>query len=100
MNEMTQRGESRFAIPVSDETVRAFQTDGAVCIRNAFTAQQISELTLGIERNLAHPSPRAKVASSPTDPGWFFEDFVTGKRMHTIATSSSTPPSPPSRPPC
>ncbi|CAI8713484.1 phytanoyl-CoA dioxygenase family protein [Pseudomonas sp. IT-P4] len=75
MNEMTQRGESRYAIPVSDETVRAFQTDGAVCIRNAFTAQQISELTLGIEHNLAHPSPRAKVASSPTDPGWFFEDF-------------------------
>ena len=50
MNKMTQRGESRFAFPVSDETVRAFQTDGAVCIRNAFTAQQISELNTGLPR--------------------------------------------------
>jgi ectoine hydroxylase-related dioxygenase (phytanoyl-CoA dioxygenase family) len=75
MNEMPLCGESRLANPVGDETVRAFQTQGAVCIRNAFTAQQISELTQGIERNLAHPSPRAKVASSASDPGWFFEDF-------------------------
>ena len=29
----------------------------------------------GIDANLAHPSPRAKVASRPDDPGWFIEDF-------------------------
>ena len=29
----------------------------------------------GSMQNLAHPSPRAKVASSPEDPGWFLEDF-------------------------
>ena len=28
-----------------------------------------------IDANLAQPSPRAKVASSADDPGWFFEDF-------------------------
>ncbi|WP_095148739.1 phytanoyl-CoA dioxygenase family protein [Pseudomonas sp. Irchel s3a18] len=75
MNDMIPFGESGFACPVSDEAVRAFQAHGAVCIRNAFTAQQISQLTQGIERNLARPSPRAKVASSASDPGWFFEDF-------------------------
>jgi ectoine hydroxylase-related dioxygenase (phytanoyl-CoA dioxygenase family) len=31
----------------------------------------------GIETNLAQPSPRAKVASRPDDPGRFFEDFCT-----------------------
>jgi ectoine hydroxylase-related dioxygenase (phytanoyl-CoA dioxygenase family) len=29
----------------------------------------------GIDKNLQAPSPRAKVASRPDDPGWFFEDF-------------------------
>jgi len=28
-----------------------------------------------IELNLSHPSPRAKIASAPTDPGRFIEDF-------------------------
>ena len=32
-------------------------------------------LETGIEQNLKDPSPRAKVASRPDDPGWFFEDF-------------------------
>ncbi|EJM74810.1 phytanoyl-CoA dioxygenase family protein [Pseudomonas sp. GM55] len=74
MNDMAQHIQSS-ALPVSDETVRAFRHDGAVCIRNAFTPQLISELTQGIEHNLAQPSLRAKVASNPDDPGWFFEDF-------------------------
>ncbi|MDE1164343.1 MAG: phytanoyl-CoA dioxygenase family protein [Pseudomonas sp.] len=52
-----------------------FRTHGALCIRNAFTEAQVAQLQTGIEQNLAHPSPRAKVASNPDDPGWFFEDF-------------------------
>ena len=75
MNEMTRFADAGFTCPISDEAVQAYQTQGAVCIRNAFTPQQISQLTAGIEANLANPSPRAKVASSASDPGWFFEDF-------------------------
>ena len=52
-----------------------FLEQGALCIRNALNAAQVERLKAGIEQNLAHPSPRAKVASSPDDPGWFFEDF-------------------------
>lgn len=35
----------------------------------------MAALRAGIDANLAQPSERAKVASRPDDPGWFFEDF-------------------------
>lgn len=52
-----------------------FLEHGALCIRGALTMEQVDQLKSGIDQNLAHPSPRAKVASSTDDPGWFFEDF-------------------------
>jgi ectoine hydroxylase-related dioxygenase (phytanoyl-CoA dioxygenase family) len=55
--------------------VEAFQRDGAVVLRGLFTLSEVARLREGIEANLAHPSPRAKVASAGDDPGWFIEDF-------------------------
>lgn len=63
----------RFELPLS--TVEAFQRDGAICIRQLFNTAEVALLEQGIEHNLALPSERAKVASRPDDPGWFFEDF-------------------------
>ncbi len=61
--------------PVSAAEVEAFQADGAVVLRSLLTKAEIELLRAGIDENLAHPSPRAKVASAPGDPGWFIEDF-------------------------
>ncbi|MBS0255339.1 MAG: phytanoyl-CoA dioxygenase family protein [Proteobacteria bacterium] len=52
-----------------------FARDGAVVVRGALGPAVIERLRAGIEANLAAPSPRAKVASSPEDPGYFVEDF-------------------------
>jgi ectoine hydroxylase-related dioxygenase (phytanoyl-CoA dioxygenase family) len=60
---------------VDDALVAQFQRDGAVCIRQLLKADELALLRDGIEANLAAPSPRAKVASRPDDPGRFFEDF-------------------------
>jgi ectoine hydroxylase-related dioxygenase (phytanoyl-CoA dioxygenase family) len=60
---------------IDSETVEAFQRDGAVCIRKLFSPKEITLLSAGIDANLAHLSPRAKVASSADDPGYFVEDF-------------------------
>jgi len=60
---------------VTDADVAAFRRDGAVCLRRMLTSQQIELLREGIDANLKQPSPRAKTASRPDDPGWFFEDF-------------------------
>ncbi len=60
---------------LSDEQVAQFQRDGAMCIRQLLSVDEIALLRAGIEANLAAPSPRAKIASRPDDPGRFFEDF-------------------------
>lgn len=60
---------------VTDADIGAFQSDGAVCLRQLLRPDQIELLRAGIEANLAQPSPRAKVASGADDPGRFIEDF-------------------------
>src|ERR1039457_3788817 len=60
---------------VTDADIDAFQSDGAVCLRQLLRPDQIELLRAGIEANLAQPSPRAKVASGTDDPGRFIEDF-------------------------
>ncbi|MDE1181811.1 phytanoyl-CoA dioxygenase family protein [Paraburkholderia sp.] len=72
---MTQTIEQRVAAAVTDELVQSFRKNGAVRIRNIFTADELAILRDAIDHNIAQPSPRAKVASRPDDPGWFFEDF-------------------------
>ena len=61
--------------PLTAELVSAFRRDGAVCVRSAFSREEVALVERGIERNLASPSSRAIVASRPDDPGYFIEDF-------------------------
>ncbi|TXT15941.1 hypothetical protein VHUM_00444 [Vanrija humicola] len=67
--------DARVAAAISPSTVESYARDGAVVIRGLFSPSEIDALRRGIDDNVATPSPRAKVASSPSDPGWFFEDF-------------------------
>ena len=62
---------------LNDSLVDQYENDGAVCIRQLLTQDEIDLLRRGIEHNLAHPSPRFKVASRPDDTGRFVEDFCT-----------------------
>lgn len=55
--------------------VADFVRDGAVVLRGVVSASEIELLTAGIDDVLDSPSPRAKVASAPDDPGFFLEDF-------------------------
>jgi ectoine hydroxylase-related dioxygenase (phytanoyl-CoA dioxygenase family) len=55
--------------------VDSFQADGAVVLRQLLRPHEVELLKQGIDENLAHPSPRAKVASTRDDPGFFLEDF-------------------------
>ncbi len=65
------------AAPVQSEDVEAFWRDGAIRLRGLLSAAELELLTAGIDENLRHPSPRAKVASSSADPGFFIEDFCS-----------------------
>jgi len=72
---ITQEIERRVQQRVTPDVVEAFARDGAVCLRQLLNQDEVALLREGIEANLAAPSPRAKVASRPDDPGRFFEDF-------------------------
>ncbi len=60
---------------VTESLIADWRRDGAVCIRGVLSAAEVDLLREGIDQNLAHPSPRAIVASRPDDPGFFIEDF-------------------------
>lgn len=72
---------ARVAARVGDADVAAFRRDGAVCIRGLLNAGELALLAGGIETNLAAPSPRAKIASRPDDPGFFIEDFCNWQEI-------------------
>ena len=52
-----------------------FRRDGAVVLRGVLSSSEIECLRAGIDAVVEVPSPRAKVASAPDDPGFFLEDF-------------------------
>ena len=66
--------------PVTPVLAAAFRRDGAVCVRGAFDPELVALAADGIEHDLAHPSPRALVASRDGD-GRFFEDFCTWQQI-------------------
>lgn len=72
---LSQKMINRVKSTVTQKHIDAYQTDGAVCIKQALTPEEIDLLRNGIELNLQLLSPRAKIASKPDDPGRFIEDF-------------------------
>lgn len=82
------------ASELGDAARHFFLEHGALCIRQALTLAQVEQLKNGIDQNLAHPSPRAKVASTADDPGWFFEDFCNwqgNEHYRSVIHESSLP---------
>jgi len=70
---------------LADSNVDAFRRDGAVCVRGLLDADELALLRDGIDTNIAAPSPRAKIASRPDDPGRFFEDFCNWQHIPAYA---------------
>ncbi len=62
---------------VTPDLIGQFQRDGAAHLQGLLEAHEIAELREGIDLNLERLSPRAKLASTSTDPGKFVEDFCT-----------------------
>jgi ectoine hydroxylase-related dioxygenase (phytanoyl-CoA dioxygenase family) len=60
-----------------------WERDGAVCVRGAFSADEIDLARQAIEANLAALSPLAKRASAGDD-GAFVEDFCNWDRIATM----------------
>ncbi len=72
---MNRSIQERIRAVVTPEQIEAFQRDGAICLKGLLSPEEVALLKSGIDENLAHPSPRGKVASQANDPGSFFQDF-------------------------
>ena len=84
----------RVAEHVDADMVRAYAIDGAVCIRQLLSADEIEILRAGIDANLAAPSPRAKVATEPTTLACSSKTSATGSPTGITGRRSSNHPSP------
>lgn len=65
---------------LTDETIDAFQNDGATVIRGLF-ADQVDTIRDGIARNMAEPGPHAAENLKPGETGRFFDDYVNWQRI-------------------
>lgn len=68
---------------LDDELIAAYQRDGAVVVRGAFSAEQTGWARDAIDANLADLSPRSLLASG-TDDGAFIEDFCNWNRLPAL----------------
>lgn len=73
-------GDSRFG-QVADADLVAYEQDGAVCLRRAFSAEWLTLLAEGVERNLREPGPYAKWYTPEGAPGLFFGDYCNWRRI-------------------
>ena len=71
---------------ISDEEVRQFQEDGAICLRQVFDQRWVDEVTTGVERNIAEPSDYAgTLKADEDDQGGFFDDYYNWRRIPEYA---------------
>ncbi len=75
---------SRLARALAPDAIAAFRRDGAAVLRGLFSDADLALLREGVGENLRAPSPRARIASAPDDPGQFFEDFCNWRRIGAL----------------
>lgn len=61
---------------VSEETVRAYQEDGIVCLRQAFSAEQVAFLQDAVARDMAAPSRMSRDATRDGAGRFYSDTFV------------------------
>jgi ectoine hydroxylase-related dioxygenase (phytanoyl-CoA dioxygenase family) len=70
-------------VRIDSELQTAYDVDGAVCVRQAFSPDEVTMAREAIEANLADLSPRAKRASAADDAP-FIEDFCNWNRIPAL----------------
>ncbi len=76
-NEVIERARKAVTAAHIDD----YQKQGAICLRQLLTEEEITLLKEGIEFNLKNLSERSKVASGKDDPGYFVEDFCNWQNI-------------------
>jgi len=74
---------------LDQQTLTAYQQDGAVVLRNAISPQWIDRLREGVEQNLRQPGPYAKHYTPAGNPGMFLAITAIGSALSRTGISFS-----------
>ena len=66
---------------LDQQTLTAYQQDGATVLRNVISLAWIERLREGVEQNLREPGPYAKHYTPAGNPGMFFGDYCNWERI-------------------
>ena len=67
---------------LSEETIREYRKNGAVCLRNVFSKEWLEVVQKGIEKNMTNPGPNSEILESERGgPGKYFTDFANWWRI-------------------
>ena len=66
---------------ISEALVAAFERDGAICVRGAFTGRWLEQLAAGVDKNFAAPGPYQRTYTPPGNPGKFYDDYCNWQRI-------------------
>ena len=68
-------------MPIGQESVERFRSDGAVCLRGLVDAEWIELLRRGVARNLDSPTPLHTVQTLQGEPGFFLSDICMSQEI-------------------
>jgi ectoine hydroxylase-related dioxygenase (phytanoyl-CoA dioxygenase family) len=72
-------------LTVDAETVKRYQEDGAVCIRNVFEPKWVEKVAEGIKENLQHPSEYSEKLKTDGGPGYYFNDYCNWRNIEPFS---------------
>lgn len=67
-------------LPITEQDIRDFERDGAVCLRGALS-DWVDVIAAGIERNLRDPGEFASENVAAGEAGHFFDDYCNWQRI-------------------
>jgi len=72
------------SIPITEESVAAYERDGVVCIRGAFGRDWVALMQEAVDAAMASPGPFAEEYADPNSGGRFFGDLDVWQRQPTF----------------
>lgn len=76
--------------PLSEDQIAAYRTDGAVCLRQVFTPDEVETLRAGVDEAMQRPGPFSRDFSSG-DGDAFFADVFVWTRVDRVKDVTLTP---------
>ena len=70
-------------VEIREKTIRQFQRDGAVCLRQAFDRSWLDVLSSALDENFASPGPCSTQYTEAGKPGGFYDDYCNCCLLYT-----------------